>query len=421
MWRLLYLCLIGFNLGCSSSVDYPVTLETATKKTQTEKLETSPVSTQVAAEPPTLLTPEEINDGWISLFDGQTLFGWKAHTQVNWQVVDGAITANEGENGLLCTTSEFADYLLKLEFRADDKTNSGVFLRTLPIVPKDKLTTDCYELNIAPEENPFPTGSLVQRLKADGACQDAGWRTFEVTVQGDQVTVKYNDKQVLHYTDTGKLRRGHIGLQFNTGKIEFRNIKLKPLTMTSLFNGKDLAGWKTYPDMASKFSVTESGELFVENGKGQLESEGKYADFLLQLQCKTHAPQLNSGLFFRCIPGEQMNGYESQIQNGFKNGDRSQPVDCGTGGIFRRINARRVVADDQTWFSKTILAQGAHVAVWVNGYQVTDWTDDRAPDANPRKGLRVEAGTLMLQGHDPTTKLSFKNFQIMELPARVVD
>ena len=113
-----------------------------------------------------------------------------------------------------------------------------------------------------------------------------------------------------------------------------------------------------------------------------------------------------------------MNGYESQIHNGFQDGDRRKPVDCGTGGIFRRVDARLVVANDQKWFNKTVIADGAHIATWVNGYQVVDWVDDRAPDQNPRKGLRLEPGTIMIQGHDPTTDISFRNIQIAELTAR---
>jgi hypothetical protein len=164
------------------------------------------------------------------------------------------------------------------------------------------------------------------------------------------------------------------------------------------------------------FSVTPEGVMNVKNGKGQLETEGQYADFLLQLDVFVNGKTLNSGVFYRCIPGEEMNGYETQIQNGFKDGDRSKPADCGTGGIFRRISARQVVADDFQWFTMTILPVGAHVSVWVNGYQVTDWTDDRKPDPNPRKGLRLESGTIMLQGHDPTTDINFRNFRITELP-----
>ena len=211
---------------------------------------------------------------------------------------------------------------------------------------------------------------------------------------------------------------GFIGLQHNSGKVEFRNVKLKPLGLSSLFNGTDLTGWVTYPDMKSEFTVTGDGTLNVKNGKGQIETERSYGDFILQLECITHAPNLNSGIFFRCIPGEEMNGYESQIHNGFEGEDRTAPKDHGTGGIFRRQPARLVVADDQAWFHNTIIASGPHMAVWVNGCQVSDWTDERDPDPNPRKGLRVEPGTIMIQGHDPTTDISFRNIRVAETPPR---
>ena len=91
-----------------------------------------------------------------------------------------------------------------------------------------------------------------------------------------------------------------------------------------------------------------------------------------------------------------------------------KPVDCGTGGIFRRIDARLVVADDLRMVPQDgHVADGAHIATWVNGYQVVDWIDDRAPGSeNPRKGIApVESGTIMIQGHDPTTDISFRNIQ----------
>jgi hypothetical protein len=51
----------------------------------------------------------------------------------------------------------------------------------------------------------------------------------------------------------------------------------------------------------------------------------------------------------------------------------------------------------------------------VNGYQVTDWTDTRPENENPRNGLRVGPGHLSIQGHDPTTDLSFRNLRVAEL------
>ena len=358
------------------------------------------------------LTAEELTEGWLLLFDGKTLFGWKPAADANWAVKDGAITVSDGEKGLLNTTTAFADYRLKVDFRCDPATNSGVFLRT-PAKPTDPKS-DCYELNIADPANPFPTGSFVGRSKAAEAKPTKDWHTFDVLAQGGRFVVKLDGREVLKYDDPKPVTRGFIGLQLNQGAVEFRNIKLRPLGLASIFNGKDLQGWNADRTGKSAFSVTDKSELNVKNGKGQLESAGKYADFVLQLECFSNGKGLNSGVFFRCIPGDEMMGYESQIHNGFKNGDRTQPVDCGTGGIFRRQNARLVVADDFEWFHKTIIADGPHMAAWVNGIQVSDWTDDRPADDNPRKGQRLTAGTIILQGHDPTTDLSFRNLKIGE-------
>ena len=164
---------------------------------------------------------------------------------------------------------------------------------------------DCYELNIAPAENPFPTGSLVQRSKVDAidATPDE-WHTFEIRADQGEFAIQIDGQNVLQYTDPAWLGRGYIGLQHNEGPVEFRNIKLKPLRQSSLFNGRDLSGWVTYPDQASRFTVTETGELTVRNGRGQLESEGQYGDFVLQLDCMTHGSQLNSGDLFPLPTGQ---------------------------------------------------------------------------------------------------------------------
>jgi len=369
------------------------------------------------ADPPKPLTDAELAGGWISLFDGQTLFGWKAHSKADWQVKDGAIRVTSGERGLLCTSVQFDNYVLKADFRAAKGTNSGIFLRTAPVVGMNDITTRCYELNIAPPDNPFPTGSYVGRLKGKEVPERAGeWQSFEATIDGAKSIVRLNGETVLEYTDPAPKGRGYIGLQLNSGEVEFKNLKLKPLGLSPLFNGKDLAGWKNHPESKSTFTAKDNGEIHVTStGRGVLESEKQFGDFVLQMEAISHAPELNSGLFIRSVPGEFANGYESQIHNGIKNDDRAQPKDFGTGGIYRRIPARLVVPNDKEWFHKTIVADGPHISVWVNGYQVTDWTDDRKPDNNPRNGLRTAAGTLQLQGHDPTTDLSFRNIKAREL------
>jgi hypothetical protein len=374
------------------------------------------ISSAVAEDKPNALSEQELNDGRILLFDGETTFGWKANSDANWKVADGVISVDGGTKGLLNTTTPLGDYVLKVDFRAPHGTNSGVFLRT-PLEPKDPAK-DCYELNIADESvSPFPTGSFVGRQKATGTHDTTAWRTFTVKAQGGHFTVSIDGEKVLDYQDPQPLGRGYIGLQFNEGKVEFRNVKLKPLGLESIFNGKDLAGWKEFPGKASKFSVTPEGWLNVKNGNGQLETELQVADFVLQTEVFSNGVFLNSGIFFRNIPGEFWQGYESQIMNGHF-GDRTKPIDYGTGAFYRRQKARKIVSDDFKWFHKTLIVAGDHMATWVNGYQVSDWTDDREPNDNARNGKRLAAGTLAIQGHDPKTDLSFRNIKLGEMPAR---
>lgn len=368
------------------------------------------------AAPANQLTPSELAEGWILLFDGQSLFGWQPASQTNWAVADGAIRASEGDPGLLTTTSQFGDYALRVDFRAASDANSGVFLRTSERPSPEDVAGRCYELNIAGPDNPFPTGSLVKRQRTAIKPSPEEWQTFEITAQAGRIAVKLNGQPAVDYTDPKPTPRGRIGLQFNRGPVEFRNVKLRPLGAKPMFNGKDLSGWKQHPESKSRITVTPEGWLHLEDGKGQLESSSLHADFTLQLEAFVNGQGINSGVFFRSIPGEMMNGYEAQIHNSFKDGDRTKPADCGTGGIFRRQNARRVVANDKEWFHLTLHADGPHMAAWVNGYQVSDWTDTRKPDKNPRKGLRLAAGSIILQGHDPTTNFYFRNLKIADLP-----
>jgi hypothetical protein len=140
------------------------------------------------------------------------------------------------------------------------------------------------------------------------------------------------------------------------------------------------------------------------------------------LECISHGKHLNSGVFFRCLPGQFWSGYEAQIRNQWEGNDRSKPVDYGTGGIYNRQPARKVVSSDKEWFTMTVVAHGNHLAVWVNGYQTADFTDNRKANPSARKGSKVDKGPISLQGHDKTTNLSFRNIRIADLPkAKSVD
>jgi hypothetical protein len=279
---------------------------------------------------------------------------------------------------------------------------------------------DCYELNIAPPENPFPTASLVGRQKAslpEDEFPAAGrWHSFEVSAEGGRITIVLDGKRVFEYGDDSPVRIGHIGLQSREGGVAFRNIRLRPLGLQPLFNGRNLEGWSSERAERSRFDVTAGGELQVLDGPGQIETERELGNFVFQIDCKINGDGLNSGVFFRTLTEGRWAGYESQLNNVFREGDRTKPADFGTGGIYRRQAARRVVADDHEWFTKTIVADGPQMAVWVEGYQVSDWTDERPPRDNAREGFRADPGVIAIQGHDPSTNLLFRNIRAAELP-----
>jgi len=374
-----------------------------------------------AAAPLNKLTKEEIADGWILLFDGETLFGWETHGDCKWKVADGAMVCDTGKDGWIGTTTEFCDFILRLQYRISANGNSGVFFRA---AKTGEPWVTGYEMQIWDKDPKYPTGSLygIAPAKYPGGKLLAApekWQDVEIKAEGSHITVSLNGTKVID-TNDDKHVRGVIGFQYHYPgmKIEFRNVRLKPLGLKPIFNGKDLTGWRIIPGHKSVFTVKPGGVLNIRSGNGQIETVGQWKDFVLQLDIYSNGDHLNSGVFFRGDPGQFWSGYESQIRNQWRGDDRTKPVDFGTGGIYGRQPARKVVSSDREWFTKTIIAHGNHMAVWVNGYQVSDFTDTRPVGKNARTNCRLDAGTISLQGHDPTTDLSFRNIRIAAYPER---
>lgn len=199
-----------------------------------------------------------------------------------------------------------------------------------------------------------------------------------------------------------------------------KTLLLKPAGLKAVFTGSDLAGWtivrhpKLADDRQTKWSVGD-GALRGVGGPGAVELEGKYGDLVLQTEVRMRARLVNGGVFFRSIPGQFMNGYEAQLFNACYDHDPAQPARYSTGAIDDRQLARRLVSRDLEPFVMTVVAVGPHIATWVNGFQTTDWTDERDKHENPREGLRLEAGTIQLQAHDPQTDIEFRRVLVAEI------
>jgi hypothetical protein len=315
-------------------------------------------ATSKVEEKPNTLTKPEIEKGWLLLFDGETTWGWRVpEGPVKWTVVDGVLQAEGDGVSELPNTTVFGDFEMTLEARA---------------------------------------GS------------DQKWGTVKLSRKG-------NGKASSTFA---KCESGlPVSLIHTTGTVQFRNIKLRPLSLESIFNGKDLAGWNVIPAHQSVFTVTPEGWLNVKNGNGDIQTDKTWGNFVLQLNIFSNGDHLNSGVFFRANKGLFWSGYEAQIRNQWEEDNRNKPVDFGTGAIYNRQPARKVVSSDREWFKMTVTASEYHLATWVNGYQVADFDDPRPVDeTNARKGARKAPGVISIQGHDPTTDLSFRDIQIVEIP-----
>ena len=403
-------------LGCGSADS---SKGRATETSATTEAADTPDTLPAAAESVEFVAPplsaDQIREGWISLFDGRSLFGWDVPKVTNWHVEDGAIVADSGEKSLLLTPFQFDDFELRCSFQLVAGGNSGLFLRTAENAANP--AKDTYELNICDSHATHRTGSLVGRFVAENVpAVEGAWHDFRVRCEGPRIQVWLDEKQIVDFTDTSDAVRltGRLGLQMNQGRAAYRNVLIRPLNFRPLFNSKDTTGWRIVPGSKSQFTVADR-LLHVSNGPGFLETTDTFGDFAMKVEARINGDGLNSGVFFRAKPGTEKapsHGYEMQLHNAFKDGDRNKPVDSGTGAIFRRVPARYVVANDHEFLTAVLIAQGDRFASWVNGYQVVNWQDTREPNDNPREGRRLEAGHLSLQGHDPTTDLDFRSIDI---------
>jgi len=340
---------------------------------------------------PNTLTCCQAKAGQLLLFDGETTFGWKVEGDA--KVVDGTLVIGGGKDTVARTTTQFGDFELAFQYSSDTAKDAKLVLNGRK-----------YDLTAA---------------KADGWVQ-AKWK---VESKGGAYEVRPAFGAVGSELTTGEpVKQSGASLtpvEFHVPagrKLVLRNVMLKPLGMKDLFNGKDLTGWKPVEGRQSVFSVTPDGELNVKNGGGELQSDWQGDDFVLQLDIISNGKHLNSGIFFRALRGQFWQGYESQIRNQWEGDDRTKPVDYGTGGIYNRQPTRKVIPSDGEWFTMTVIAQGPHIATWVNGYQCTDYVDEQADAPTARKGRYLGKGCIGIQGHDPTTDLSFKNIRVADLP-----
>ena len=174
----------------------------------------------------------------------------------------------------------------------------------------------------------------------------------------------------------------------------------------SLFDGRSLEGWKA-GENASTFSVVD-GAIVAHGPRSHLFYVGPVQDhsfknFELKADVMT-TPGSNSGIYFHTNyqqSGWPRTGFECQVNNTHRDPKR-------TGSLYNVKNVRQTTAKDNQWFVYHITVNGKRVVIRIDGKVVVDY-------AEPDDTHRLSNGTFALQGHDPRSKVYYKNILVKPL------
>jgi len=198
----------------------------------------------------------------------------------------------------------------------------------------------------------------------------------------------------------------------------------KPNTLTAaekkagwqlLFDGKTLDGWKSSENPGS-FTV-QDGLLVVFGKRSHLfytgpVNQANFKNFEVSLDIKTF-PKANSGVYIHTEyqeTGWPSKGYEIQVNNTHKD------VKKGA-GVYAIKDNLEAPAKDEEWYTMVVKVEGKRIQTFVNGKPIIDYTEEAKPERpEAMKGRLLSSGTFAIQGHDPESKVMYKNIKVRVLP-----
>ena len=417
--------------------------------------------------------------GFRSLFDGQSLKGW---TMINpkgggfavTNLVEEGVTSPviycpKGGGGALFYEKEYADFILRFQFKLTWGANNGLAIRT-PMQGK-ALAYEGMELQILDNTNAEERyGRELKPVQFHGALYNVAapsvlnahrpvgeWNDQEVAVIGRRVTVRLNGR-VIQDVDLNDIRdptillkhpgllreSGHIGFLGHNDEVYFRNIRIKsvakvqlnnkhPEGFEPLFDGATLVNWqgllaKPNNDPTKRAALSANVRLLQQSAAnqrmlahwrvvdGELRFDGKgdslstvredYANYELWLDWKI-GPKGDSGVYLRGQP---------QVQIWDPRGDDNPVAASGSGALFnnkKALNEPLVKADRITgdWNRFRILMIEDRVHVYLNGQLVVKNTplENYWQEGEPLP----EQGPIELQAHG--SPLAFRNIYLREI------
>lgn len=377
---------------------------------------------------------------WINLFDGETLKGWiKLGGNATYNVEDGVIVGTSTlntPNTFLRTKDMYSDFILEVEFKVDEKLNSGIQIRSNSIKNYRNGKVHGYQVEIDPSKRAWSAGiydeqrrgwlyTLDNNTKAQKAFKQNDWNHYRIEGIGDTLKTWINNVPASYLIDDFT-KEGFIALQVHAIdnknqkdiKVTWKNIKiitenldkytkkstLKPLktinTLTFeeqknnwklLWDGKTTEGWRgakleTFPKVGWEInngilSVLSTGGGESEAG-GDIVTEKKYGDFELKVDFKL-TEGANSGIKYY-VDTELNQGKGSSIGLEFQILDDARHPDAKLGNhkgsrtvssLYDLIQAdtSKVVNPIGEWNHAHIISKNNHVEHWLNGMKVLEY------------------------------------------------
>jgi len=191
-------------------------------------------------------------EGFVPLFDGKTLDGWKQFGgKAKYTAEEGVIVGSSvpnTSNSFLCTEKHYADFILEYEFKVDPRLNSGVQIRSNSLKEYKNGRVHGYQIEIDPSKRAWTAGiydegrrgwlcNLKKNEPARKAFKQNQWNKVRVEAVGDSIKTYLNDVPAADLKDS-MTPSGFIGLQVHgVGKrtdplqVRWRNLRIKELNL----------------------------------------------------------------------------------------------------------------------------------------------------------------------------------------------
>jgi len=390
------------------------------------------------------LSKQEIEEGWMLLFDGETTSGWRGFKMdglpEGWTVEEGLLTTS-GQGGDLggdiITQDQYEDFELYLEWAISEGGNSGIFYHVLEgdynaayaTGPEYQLIDDIgfpYKLEewqkAGADYAMYNADTIKKHLKPVGE-----FNSSRIKVKDGKVTHWLNGEEVLSfeiwtddwferveiskwkdYPGYGRAKMGYIGLQDHGNRIYFKNIKIRDLTNK---------GVSLIDEAMDDWILHGEGNWYVEddmligaNPEGgaysYLATKESYDNFILRLEFMFEG-EGNSGVFFRSVlDGTDITGWQAEVA----------PPGENTGGIYESggrgwlaeiPDEKEDILKPGDWNHMLLLVNGGKVITWLNGEMMICIEDEKIAEGNGVIALQLHSGT--------EVKVKWKNIFIEEL------